>query len=136
MGPDPPPPPPPPIGAHAAWPCVHYACAATAWSVTKQRRFTAGLNTREGEPPAKHGRQDTENDCRSCERLFGYLRLYLTVKFVRRFRASLESPPAPTPPLAANWPAPNALAPPKFCSRSAPVTIQEKENRRYKHYYD
>ena len=30
--------------------------------MSKQRRFTAWLNTREGEPPAKHGRQDTEND--------------------------------------------------------------------------
>ena len=31
-------------------------------SMSKQRRLTAWLNTREGEPPAKHGRQDTEND--------------------------------------------------------------------------
>ena len=30
--------------------------------MSKQRRLTAWLNAREGEPPAKHGRQDTEND--------------------------------------------------------------------------
>ena len=29
--------------------------------MSKQRRLTFWLKTREGEPPAKHGRQDTEN---------------------------------------------------------------------------
>jgi hypothetical protein len=45
-----------------AWPRVHYACAATKYHVmSKQRQLTTWLNTREGEPPAKHGRQDSEN---------------------------------------------------------------------------
>ena len=41
---------------------VHYAYAAMECHVmSKKRRSTAWLNTREGEPPAKHSRQDTEN---------------------------------------------------------------------------
>ena len=127
MGPGPPPPPPPPHWR--AWPRVHYACAATECS--------SGwlLDTREEEPPAKYGRQDIENDTEAVSD--SSATLDSTLLSSSPDASALRSgggtpPPAPPPPppppppprgpLAANRPAPNALAPPKFCSRSAPGT--------------
>ena len=36
-------------------------CCTQKAGMSKQRRLTSWLKTREGEPPAKHGRQDTKN---------------------------------------------------------------------------
>ena len=97
-GPGPPPP---------HWRRVHYACAATARSVSKQRRLTAWLNTREGEPPAKHGRQDTENDTEAVSNSSGTLdsTLLSSSSDASALRSRGRTPPSRTHPPAGRKPA-------------------------------
>ena len=105
------PPPPPPSIDCRAWPITH--ARPRSPSVSKQRRLTAWLNTREGEPPAKHGRQDTENNAEAVSDSSGTLDSTLTLSSSSDASA-LRSGGGTPPPLAANRPTPNALAPPLY----------------------